>query len=185
MSNWIGDDRATLAVERLLDAAGQAFATLGVAATNMADIAELAGCSRATLYRYFPNRDELRTAFVNREAVRVAATVGELVAAIDDPAERLSTAILSAVDLVRSTPTLAVWFESDGQGTAATLAGSSEVIAALSHGFLGGVARSSDGHDLDGRWLVRCIVSLLTMPGADPAEERRLVERHVVPSLLA
>ncbi|WP_278258036.1 hypothetical protein [Nocardioides convexus] len=35
------------------------------------------------------------------------------------------------------------------------------------------------------RWLVRVIVSLLTVPGADEAEERRLVERFVLPVVVA
>ena len=32
------------------------------------------------------------------------------------------------------------------------------------------------------RWLVRVIVSLLTVPGRDDADERAMVERFVVPT---
>lgn len=32
----------------------------------MADVARAAGCSRATLYRYFADRDELRLAYMDR-----------------------------------------------------------------------------------------------------------------------
>jgi len=39
--------------DRILDAAGELFAARGVSAVEMTDIARAAGCSRATLYRYF------------------------------------------------------------------------------------------------------------------------------------
>ncbi|HPY25671.1 MAG TPA: helix-turn-helix domain-containing protein, partial [Mycobacterium sp.] len=41
---------------RILHAAGELFAERGVDAVEMQDIARAAGCSRATLYRYFENR---------------------------------------------------------------------------------------------------------------------------------
>ena len=33
----------------------------------------------------------------------------------------------------------------------------------------------------DARWLVRVILSLLTVPGRDEADERAMVERYVAP----
>ncbi|MFC7500779.1 helix-turn-helix domain-containing protein, partial [Nocardioides sp. GCM10030258] len=54
MSDWV--DRRAPAVERILDAAGGLFAERGVDVVAMSDIATAAGCSRATLYRYFPDR---------------------------------------------------------------------------------------------------------------------------------
>ncbi|MDQ1319611.1 MAG: hypothetical protein QG655_854, partial [Actinomycetota bacterium] len=58
---------------RILHAAGELFAERGVDAVEMQDIARAAGCSRATLYRYFENRAALHGAFVHREARAVAA----------------------------------------------------------------------------------------------------------------
>ena len=177
---WLRDEQTDLAVERILDAAGTMFVQRGIAGTGMADIAGAASCSRATLYRYFENRAALRQAYVNREALRVAAAVGRATAAIADPRERLVEVILTSVDLVRSTPTLAAWFSSSDMGIASQLSTSSEVIEALADGTLS---------DVDNRpaaqWIVRAIVSLLTMPGASAAEERSLVESFVVPPLLA
>lgn len=177
--SWGRRDRSDLAVEELLDAAGELFAEHGIAASSMADVARAAGCSRATLYRYFANRDELRLAYMNREAVRVARAVGATVAAIDDPSERLTAAVLGSVDHVRRTPTLAAWFSTEEQGIASHLASSSDVVDALAAGLLG-----DEAHRPAARWLVRVIVSLLSSP-ADPDEERDLVERFVVPAVLA
>ena len=181
MSGWLRDEQADLAVDRILDAAGDEFVSRGIAATGMADIARAAGCSRATVYRYFENRDALRLAYVNREAVRVARAVGASVAAIADPAERYTSAILGSVDHVRRTPTLAAWFTPSDLGVANRLAASSDVVDALAAGLLG----QEDGRPAEARWIVRVIVSLLALPGRDPAEERELVSRFVVPALVA
>lgn len=163
--SWV--DRRTPAVERILDAAGELFAERGVDAVSMAQIAAAAGCSRATLYRYFPDRAALQIAFVHREAVRVGALV-----AAERPGD-LAEAILAALRHVRANPTLLAWFGDRDAAHTADLAQGSEVVEAI------GLSMVADA---DGaRWLVRVIVSLLTVPGADAAEERRLVERFVVP----
>jgi AcrR family transcriptional regulator len=179
VSGWLRGEQAGLAIDRILDAAGAEFLAMGISDTGMADIARAAGCSRATLYRYFDNRDALRLAYVNREAARVAASVGGAVAAIDDPAERLAAAVLGAIDQVRRTPSLAAWFTPSDLGIANRVAASSEVVGALASGLLG------DAHHVsEARWLVRVIVSLLGVPGRDADEERELVERFVVPCVL-
>lgn len=165
---WL--DRRTAAEERILDAAGELFAADGVDGVDgvaMGEIAVAAGCSRATLYRYFPDRTALQRAFVQREAVRV----GALVAA--DAAGSVTDAVLSALRHVRAAPTLAAWFREGDAGRAAGFAHDSEVIAAL------GLTVVPDRDAA--QWLVRVIVSLLTVPGGDEADERRLVERFVVP----
>jgi AcrR family transcriptional regulator len=52
---------------RILDAAFQAVATHGLARLTMDDVARLAGLSRQTVYRYFPSKDALVVALVERE----------------------------------------------------------------------------------------------------------------------
>ena len=177
MTGWLGDERAQLAAQRILDAAAELFVEKGIAGVGMGEIAKAAGCSRATLYRYFADRGQLHIAFVHREALRV----GELVAAdlrgIDDPAVRLTTAVLSAVRQVRSAPTLAAWFREGDAGHSADLAQSSAVIEALGVSVAGDPAAA--------RWTLRVILSLLTMPGRDDADERAMVERFVVPAVVS
>lgn len=184
---WLAPERDALAVDRLLDAAGEVFARDGVTGAGMGDIAAAAGCSRATLYRYFDGRHALRVAFVHREARRLGARVAAQVAGRRDPGQRLVDAVLAAVDGVRTTPTLAAWFSDASAGTATGLAGASEVIEALAAAFLDG----GDGPGVDddtrerARWVVRVVVSLLTMPGPSAAAERRLLERFLLPVVLA
>ena len=155
-------DQAT----NILDAAAGLFAEHGVSAVGMGEVARAAGCSRATLYRYFADKRELHVAFVHREARRIGALI---------PTDDLAEAVLASVRLVRERPELLAWFGAADAGTTAELAQSGEVIEAL--------GLSAAGDPDAARWLVRVIVSLLIVPGRDDAEEREIVERFVVPGL--
>lgn len=52
---------------RLVEAAAECYAKLGIRATNMADIAAHGNIARRTLYRYFANREAMLDAVVRRE----------------------------------------------------------------------------------------------------------------------
>lgn len=162
--------------ERILDAAAELFAQHGVNAVGMGEIARSAGCSRATLYRYFEDRHALHLAFVRREARAIGVRVAVETAPLRDPGERLTAAVLTAVGLVRHAPALLAWFGAADAGTTAELAQSDEVIESL------GLRAVGDADDA--RWIVRIIVSLLVVPGRDAADERAIVERYLVPSVL-
>lgn len=173
---WLGDERARVGAERILDAAAELFVAHGIAGVGMGEIARAAGCSRATLYRYFGDRHELHVAFVHREARRVGALVAAEVAETADPAEQVTCAVLAAVRHVRGTPTLVAWFRGADVAATAELAQSSAVIEALGLTVVDDPAAA--------RWLVRVIVSLLTVPGRDEADERAMVAHFVTPALV-
>jgi AcrR family transcriptional regulator len=183
--SWLSDERSEVAAEKILDAAAALFVERGVSATGMAEVAKAAGCSRATLYRYFENRRALHRAFVHREARRLGERIATTVASITDPRDRVTGAVLMALREVRATPTLAAWFGLGDAGLASELASTSEVIEVLGAAFLADI---SDVDDLEitrrARWLVRAIVSLLTVPGIDADDERAMVEQFLVPAVL-
>ena len=170
--SWISGDRTDLAAERILDAAAQLFVERGVATVGMAEVARRAGCSRATLYRYFDSRRALQLAFVHRGARRIGATVAS--EATGDGPHRVVSAIEIAVREVRADPTLIAWFRLGDVGLASEIAHSSAVIDALATAFLG-----SD--EPLARWVVRVIVSLLTVPGKDEDDEHAMLEQFVAP----
>jgi len=175
---WLRRERGELASERILDAAGRLFVEHGVAGTGMGDVARAAGCSRATLYRYFENRHELRSAYVDRAARRIGAEVRAGRPAGDAAAEELVGAVLDVLDRVRRDPALVVWFGPADAGLASTMARSA-VIETMVAAFLGD--RADDDTRDRARWLVRVVVSLLAHPGADADDERRLLTRYVAP----
>lgn len=183
--SWLADERTEVAAEKILDAAAALFVEQGVAATGMGAVAKAAGCSRATLYRYFENRRALQRAFVHREARALGERVATAVAAIAEPRARVTEAVLMAVREVRATPTLAAWFGLGDAGLASELASTSEVIEVLGTSFLADVWNADDAEIARrARWLVRAIVSLLTVPGRDDDDERAMVEQFLVPVLI-
>lgn len=185
-SAWMREDQAARAAARILDAAGRAFAEHGVQATTMAEVARRAGCSRATVYNHFPDRRALEVAFVHRRALDLAAAVGERTAVLRDPGERTTEAFLAAVELVRSDEALATWFTAPDVGVATEISADSEVVRAVAEAFTGSVVSELGEDDVvrRGRWLVRMVVSLLSMPEPDALEERRFVEEVVTPALI-
>ncbi|WP_430333244.1 TetR/AcrR family transcriptional regulator [Rhodococcus sp. ACT016] len=183
--SWLSDERGEAAAEKILDAAAALFVDRGVGATGMAEVAKAAGCSRATLYRYFENRRALHRAFVHREARRLGEHVNRSVAPIADPRERVTEAVLMAIHEVRTTPTLAAWFGLGDAGLASELASTSEVIEVLGTAFLADLWHVDDSEIVRrARWLVRAIVSLLTVPGIDAEDERAMVEQFLAPAVL-
>ena len=173
MPDWLGAQRSAAACDRILDAASALFAGRGVEAVAMFDIAKAAGCSRATLYRYFPSRAR----DVNRR-------IAEEIAGIHDPRDRLLAALIGALRLVRDNPALAAWFTDTAMGAQA--AEGSEVVQAMTAGFLLSVeAADVAAAQRQARWLVRVLTSLLTVPGRDDDEERAMLAEFVVPRIAA
>ncbi|HEY4797425.1 MAG TPA: helix-turn-helix domain-containing protein, partial [Mycobacterium sp.] len=74
-NDWLSERRTEIAADRILDAAEELFTRDDPASVGMNEIARAAGCSRATLYRYFDNREALRTAYVHRETRRLSEAI--------------------------------------------------------------------------------------------------------------
>lgn len=181
-TDWLAGGRTELAADRILDAAARLFAEHGPATVGMNDISRAAGCSRATLYRYFENRDALHTAYVHRWANEIGGDLAARMAGIDDPHQRLLAGITEAIASVRGNPALLSWFAETGPPIGAAMADRSEVITAMVARFLATLG-PADAEALQrrARWLVRVMTSLLIFPGRDAAEERALLEEFVTP----
>ena len=184
MSDWLAGRRAEAAAERILDSAADLFTRHEAATVGMNDIAAAAGCSRATLYRYFESRDVLFTAYVHRETHRLFAEIGTELSTTTDPHRRVVEGALAALHKVRENPALASWFAGTARPVGAEWADRSAVIAALAQAFLAAMGDRSE-LELRARWLVRQLISLLQFPGRDDAEERLMLERFVAPHVVA
>ncbi|WP_454791383.1 TetR/AcrR family transcriptional regulator [Mycolicibacterium lutetiense] len=186
--DWLSARRSEVAADHILDAADSLFTEQNAATVGMNEIAAAAGCSRATLYRYFENRDALYTAYVHREARRLYEEVSEHVAAVTDPAQRLIEGVVTALNAVRDSPALSSWFATAQRPIGGEMAEHSEVIRALVEGFVrslaGGAGQSNDQVGRQARWLVRVMVSLLVFPGGDEADERTMLAEFVAPLVI-
>ena len=183
--DWLAARRTEVAADRILDAAGELFAQKEAAAVGMHEIASTAGCSRATLYRYFENREALYTAYVHRESYRLYREMTEQINSVLDPRDRLIEGMLASLRNVRESPALASWFATSQRPIGAEMAEQSEVIKALTEAFV--VSLAPDDADVvahRARWLVRVMTSLFLFPGHDEDDERAMLEEFVVPILL-
>lgn len=183
---WLSDQRGELAAERILDAAETLFAEHDPASVGMNEIARAAGCSRATLYRYFESRDALHTAYVHRWANALYRELTQRLAGMDDPAERLVAGITESLALVRGNPALASWFAETGPPIGAAMAAQSDVITVLVASFLSALGTDdSDAAQQRARWVVRVVTSLLSFPGRDADDEREMLAQFVVPVVVS
>ncbi len=183
--DWLAARRTEVAADRILDAAGELFAQKEAATVGMNEIASAAGCSRATLYRYFENREALYTAYVHRESYRLYREMTEQINALTDPRERLIEGMLASLRNVRESPALASWFATTQRPIGAEMAEESEVIKALTEAFV--ISLGPDDPELvahRARWLVRVMTSLMLFPGHDEADERSMLDEFVVPIVL-
>ena len=183
--DWLASRRTEVAADRILDAAGQLFAEKEAATVGMHEIASAAGCSRATLYRYFENRDALYTAYVHREADRLYREMTAQINSVVEPSERLIEGMLASLRNVRESPALASWFATTQRPIGAEMAEQSEVINALTEAFV--ISLGPDEPELvahRARWLVRVMTSLFLFPGHNDEDERAMLEEFVVPIVL-
>ncbi|MGW5386696.1 TetR/AcrR family transcriptional regulator [Nocardia sp. NPDC003963] len=185
--DWLAGGRVELAGERILDAVRALVIDKGAGTVGMAEVAEAAGCSRATLYRYFPNRQALYVAFAGREATQLLARVWRD-RPLDGPDRTglLLDGMTATLTEARKTPHLAVWFEPANVGIVARLSDSSEVIDELVAVFVARLRPDLPVAAADrlGRWAVRVMISLLTLPPATEDEERALLRDFLLPFLL-
>ena len=184
--DWLAARRTEVAADRILDAANDLFARQEAATVGMNEIASAAGCSRATLYRYFENREALYTAYVHRESYRLHHEMTEQIASVHDPAQRLIEGIITSLRNVRESPALSSWFATTQRPIGGEIAEQSEVIKALTEAFV--ISLAPDDPEVvahRARWLVRVMTSLLVFPGHDEADERSMLEEFVVPIVVA
>jgi len=144
--------------EQILDAAAHLFAERGVGRPGMEDVARAAGCSRATLYRHYDNKDALLHAFVQREARDILDEVGTQPSEVD--------AVVATLAAVRARPHLRVWYAETDPAVLQDVFRESPLVPAVA--------------DDRGRWILRIIMSFLREPGESPVDERRLLEKFLV-----
>jgi len=181
MVDWLAANRSDVAAERILDAAEELFTRDDPSSVGMNDIAKASGCSRATVYRYFENRDALYTAYVHREAHRVFQELGALDTDANSPGQLLVEGIIASLHRVRESPALSSWFAPDRRPIGGDMAERSEVIHARTAAYL--AALGVEDAERRARWLVRVMVSLLVFPGRDEADERAMLTEYVLPTL--
>jgi AcrR family transcriptional regulator len=97
---------------RILVAALSLIGRRGVRRLGMREIAETAGVSRGTLYRYFPSKDHVLVAAADFDERRFRQGIDEVLASVQDPAQRIGAFMAYAFEFIRSHPARSL-FESE------------------------------------------------------------------------
>ena len=100
------DDLRVGTPERILDAAFTALLDFGLSRTTVEDVAQRAGLSRQTVYRYFPSKDALIVALVSREEEQFISGVREALTGADGLGPALGDGIRFVLRFAREHPLL-------------------------------------------------------------------------------
>lgn len=87
-------------IARILDAAHDCIARVGVSKTTLDDVARDAGCSRATLYRHVPGKAEVVARLVEREANRLDAALAAATRGATDLASAVAAVIVEGAEFL-------------------------------------------------------------------------------------
>lgn len=182
---------------RVLDAAERCVERRGLARVRIDEVASEAGCSRATVYRYFADKDELIRGVLVRRARRIARQVAKLMEGIDDPAELLVAGITKAVDAFRRDQYFESFYGPASAPATARIAGGSTAIHATVREALQplfdlaeqrGRLRSDVTADEVTEWVILVTTALLTIPlplERTIDDQERLLWHFLVPAVFA
>ncbi|MGC4961794.1 TetR/AcrR family transcriptional regulator [Gordonia sp. DT218] len=185
---------------RLLNACEKLLAEKGIRSTTMQEVAEIAGVSRAWLYRHFPDKSTL----VGAAIVRLNESFwGDAVAeleAIDGLDRQVSTGVRIGRGAYDDPGTLLMRLRTTEPDEFAACAGAGVAglipdLAAFWRPFIDAAAQRGEihpDHDLGevSEWVARVLISLGTVPGdtVDPDDADavlRQVRRYLMPGLRA
>ncbi|WP_433328065.1 TetR/AcrR family transcriptional regulator [Spirillospora sp. CA-294931] len=183
--------------ERIIDAAEQCFARVGVAKTTVEDIAAEAGLSRATVYRSVTGgRDELILAVVLRDVLRFLDRLAERLRPGPPVAEAIVEGTMDAVAFIRSRPATAAFMvpETAGHAQAAVSGATEHMLATCCEYVRPAFERAQrlrllrSDIEVEGtvEFLFRIITSLIMVDREREAgETRRFLRTYVVPVIAA
>jgi AcrR family transcriptional regulator len=87
------DERAAVRQEEILKAATAVFAVYGYPNTDVQAIADMVGVGKGTVYRYFPTKQDLFFAAVDRGLQRLQEQLKTVKVGISDPVEQMKASI--------------------------------------------------------------------------------------------
>jgi AcrR family transcriptional regulator len=90
--------------EDILAAAGRVFARRGYRNTEMQAVADEAGIAKGTLYLYYKSKEHLFLDAVDQGVLRMKATIHAAADAVQDPIQRIETAIVTYMNYFTDHP---------------------------------------------------------------------------------
>ena len=191
------DDSKTKPVrERLLDAAEGCLEQFGPQKTSMEDVARAAGMSRATVYRYFENRDALLLGVASRQASALAAEAINYLGQFNTISDWMVEGLLFTLREMPSRPVFASLVTSlDSRASGSLLLGSTGLVQigvnVLQPMFANakeqGLLRDDVDPEMLVEWLLRVLWTYLNTPSQVATDEegmRKLFRMMLIPAVL-
>ena len=173
--------------ERLVAATAAVIDEDGPLAVRVDKVARRAGCSRATVYRYVADKDELVREVLVARSAEIAERLEADIDVNGDPAEWIVNGLLAHAEAIRAEP----WFQAlDRQGATAALArvgGGPQAVAGLAAPVVArflkriadrGALRSDITIEEATEWLVDVHITLLSPLFADRSPDQRARALH-------
>lgn len=179
--------------DQLLDAAERCFTRQGPRRTRHRDVAEEAGVSRPTLYKYLGDRDAITRALLDRELDRFMAAVRNHVLGFETMYDRFVEALVFTTQyakghalfqrLLADEPDLTLpWLTTNAE---AVLARAVDALAPhLAAAMERGEFRRVDAR-VAAEWMARLAISLITTPSITAPLDRPQTLRRFVRDLFA
>ena len=190
------DTKAKPVRERLLDAAEGCLEQFGAQKTSMEDVARAAGMSRATVYRYFENRDALLLGVASRQASALAAEAISYLSRYDTISDWMVEGLLFTLRELPRRPVFASLVTSlDSRSSGNLLLGSTGLIQ-IGVNVLGpvfanakeqGLLRDEIEPEMLIEWLLRMLWTYLNAPSQVATDEesmRKLLRMMLIPAVL-
>ena len=177
---------------RILDATVTCLSRFGVAKTTIDDVAREAGCSRATVYRYFANRGTLVVAAVDRELAVLAAAITAAADAADTLEDAIVAMFVTAARRITAHDALqrALELEPEVVLPALSFEGGDRLYAQATERFAPVFARflPEARAPRAAEWCTRVLLAYLhpdrtPLSMTDDESVRTLVRRHVIPAV--
>jgi AcrR family transcriptional regulator len=182
--------------ERLLDAAEGCLEQFGPQKTSMEDVARAAGMSRATVYRYFENRDALLLGVASRQASTLASEAIGYLSRFNTISDWLVEGLLFTLREIPNRPVFASLVTSlDSRASGSLLLGSTGLVqigvSVLQPMFVSAKAQGLLRDDVDPEmlieWLLRVLWTYLNAPSQVATDEegmRKLFRMMLIPAVL-
>ena len=182
--------------ERLLDAAEGCLEQFGPQKTSMEDVARAAGMSRATVYRYFENRDALLLGVASRQSSALAVEAINYLAQFNTISDWLVEGLLFTLRELPSRPVFASLVTSlDSRASGNLFLGSTGLVQigvnVLQPIFANAKAQGLLRDDVDPEmlveWLLRMLWTYLNAPSQVATDEegmRKLFRMMLIPAVL-
>lgn len=172
-------------VERILDAGYEQLLRHGLRRTTMDDVARRAGLGRATVYRRFPQKDQLIEAVLLRECRRFLEQLDTAVAAEPTPEARTVEGYVATIRIARQHPLLRQLLDLEPETALPHLTTYAGPVLAMCRRY---VTRLTGADEVTAEILVRLVHSLLLTPdGVVPTDDdaaRTFARRHLAPAVL-